>query len=131
MKPAELQLPIDQGGSVSQTFQFYFDGTGLDAYAEVWNRNNTVKLLDLTTTWVTRAEVGSWPKSFAINGVVHTFTYTVRCSINISATPTQTASVKESGFWDLLLVYPNGSRLYQTRGPAPLRVRATRGPVSL
>jgi hypothetical protein len=131
MKPAELILPIDQAGSISQTFQFYFDGTGLTAYAEIWNKNNTVKLLDLTTSWIVRSEVGSWSKAFAINGVVHTFTYTVRCSLNISATPTQTASIKEDGFWDLLLVFPDGSRFYQTRGPAPLRIRATRGPTLL
>jgi hypothetical protein len=129
MQPAELKLPIAQGGSISQTFRFYFDGTGLAAYAEVWNKNNTLKLLDLTTTWINRAEVGSWTKSFALNGVIQTITYTVRCSLKITATPAQTSLVKEDGFWDLLLLYPDGSRFYQVRGPAPLRVRATRGPV--
>ena len=128
MKPAELQLPIDQGGSVSQTFRFYFDGTGLEAYAEVWNKNNTEKLLGLTTAWINRSEMGSWTKSIPLNGVIQTITYTVRCSLLISATPAQTALIKEDGFWDLLLVYPNGSRFYQMRGPSPLRVRATRGP---
>jgi P pilus assembly chaperone PapD len=128
MKPAELQLPIDQGGSIDRTFRFYFDATGLSAYAEVWNKNNTQKLLDLTTTWLTRSETGSWVKSFAVNGVIQTVTYTVRSSLRISATPTQTALIKEDGFWDLLLQYPDGSRFYQMRGPAPIRIRATRGP---
>jgi hypothetical protein len=128
MKPAELSLPIDQAGSVSKIFRFYFDGTDLDAYAEVWNKNNTLKLLDLTTTWLNRAEVGSWTKFFVVNGVTQTATCTVRCSLKISATPLQTSSIKEDGFWDLLLRYPDGSRFYQVRGPAPLRVRATRGP---
>jgi hypothetical protein len=128
MKPAELSLPIDQAGSVSKIFRFYFDGTDLSAYAEVWNKNNTLKLLDLTTTWLNRAEVGSWTKSFVVNGVTQTATYTVRCSLKISATPLQTSSIKEDGFWDLLLQYPDGSRFYEVRGPAPLRVRATRGP---
>jgi hypothetical protein len=128
MKPAELPLAIDQGGSISQTFQFYFDGTDLQAYAEVWNKSNTLKLLDLTTNWNNRAETGSWTKTFAVNGVIQTVTYTVRCSLQITATPAQTAVIKEDGFWDLLLLYPNGSRFYQIRGPAPLRPRATRGP---
>lgn len=128
MKPAELQLPIDQGASISQTFNFYFDGTGLQAYSEVWDRNNTTKLLDLTTTWINRSEVGSWTKSFAVNGVIQTVTYTVRCSLRISATPLQTSLIEKDGFWDLLLLYPDGSRFYQVRGPAPLRIRRTRGP---
>ena len=128
MKPAELSLPIDQAGSISKIFRFYFDGTGLEAYAEVWNKNNTLKLLEFTTTWLNRAEVGSWTKSVVVNGVIQTVTFTVRCSLKISATPLQTSSIKEDGFWDLLLRYPDGSRFYQVRGPAPLRVRATRGP---
>jgi hypothetical protein len=128
MKPAELQLPIDQGGSINQTFRFYFNATGLTAYAEVWNKNSTQKLLDLTTTWVNRAESGSWTKSFPINGVTQTYTYTVRSTLRISATPAQTVLIKEDGFWDLLLLYADSSRFYQMRGPAPLRVRATRGP---
>jgi hypothetical protein len=128
MKPAELQLPINQGGSINQIFRFYFNGTGLTAYAEVWNKNSTLKLLDLTTTWTTRAESGSWTKSITRNGVVQTYTYTVRSTLRISATPAQTVLIKEDGFWDLLLLYADGSRFYQMRGPAPLRVRATRGP---
>ena len=128
MKPVELLLPIDQAASINQLFRFYFDGTGLSAYAEVWNKHNTLKLLNLTTSWVNRAEVGYWTKSFTLNGVVRTVTYKTRCSLRISATPLQTSEVKEDGFWDLLLVYPDGSRFYQVRGPAPLRVRATRGP---
>jgi hypothetical protein len=128
MRPSELSLPIEQGGSISKTFRFYMDGRGLTAYAEVWSRNNTIKLLDLTTTWLTRAEAGSWTKQVILDGQVCNFTYTVRCDLKISATPVQTASIKEDGFWDLLLVYPDGSRFYQTRGPAPVSLRATRGP---
>jgi hypothetical protein len=129
MKPAELPLPIDQGGSINQIFRFYFAGTGLSAYAEVWNRNNTAKLLDLTTTWLSTAEAGSWTKSFVFNGTVHTYTYPVRCSLLITATPAQTSLIKEDGFWDLMFVYPDGSIFYQIRGLSPLRVRATRGPL--
>lgn len=128
MKPAELILPIPQGGSINESFRFYFNAAELSTYAEVWNKNNTQKLLDLTTQWSGETEVGSWTKSFPVNGSIRSITYTARCTLNISATPQQTSLVKEDGFWDLLFVYPDGSRFYQVRGPAPLRIRATRGP---
>lgn len=128
MKPAELALYINQGGSIDQTFRFYFSATNLTAFAEVWNKNNTAKLMDLTTSWVNRNETGSWTKTYVFNGVTYTQTYTVRSILRVTATPATTAAVREDGVWDLFLLYPDNSRFYQMRGPAPLRVRSTRGP---
>jgi hypothetical protein len=129
MRPAEIPLPIDQGGSLSKLLRFYFSGTDLSAYAEVWNKNRTERLLQLTPEWLNRHETGSWEKSYTLNGVTTVTTQTVRSTLRLTTTPDLTAAVHEDGVWDLLLIYPDGSRFYHIRGPAPVRLRSTLGPV--
>ena len=110
------------------TLRFYFSGTDLNAYSEVWNKNRTERLLLLTPEWLNRHETGSWEKSYTLNGITTVTTRTVRSTLRLTAAPELTAAVREDGVWDLLLVYPDGSRFYHIRGPAPVRTRVTQGP---
>lgn len=70
--------------------------TGWTAYAQVWNKERTVKYGDFTVTYTNRA-----------NG-----------QISIALTDTQTTSLPDECFYDVMLEDPTGLREYYLEGIA-------------
>lgn len=78
--------------------------TGYTVLASIWrNEKRTEKLTDLTVSYVNRATG----------------------SIKLSLSRAQTRAITRSGFWDLLVIQPDGTADYWMEGPATLDIGLT------
>lgn len=104
IEPATYDITIQQNATYSATFQFKAgDGqplnmTSYTVDAELWTEGKGVKLADFTPAWVDRS--------------IGKFTLSLAASV--------TASIGQSGYWDLLVTNPDGTKDYWLRGSATL-----------
>lgn len=102
--PTTYDITIQQGATFSKQFQLKgSDGQPLDmggysVDAELWTEGKGVKLADFTTTWVDRS--------------LGKFTLTISAAL--------TTDIGQSGYWDLLVTNPDGTKDYWLRGAAKL-----------
>ena len=102
--PATYDITIQQNATFSKTFQFK-DGnsaplnmTGYTVEADLWTEGKGVKLADFTVTWVDRT--------------IGKFTLTLSAAV--------TAAIGQSGYYDILVTNPGGTKDYWLRGMAEL-----------
>ena len=102
--PAKYDITIPQGATFSKQFQLKgsnglpLNMTGYTVDAELWSEGKGVKLADFTTTWVDRTQG----------------------QFSLSITAATTAQIGQSGYWDLLVTNPDGTKDYWLRGSANL-----------
>jgi hypothetical protein len=105
--PAVYPITIPRRATYRQRFQLPFDCTGHDLYAQVWTTiRRTKKLLDFSIEWIDQAD-----------GV-----------FDLVGDSPDTERVSKDGYWDLLVVYPNGESDYWLRGPATVDIGYTANP---
>lgn len=109
ISPATYSLRIPQRATLEELITLKAGGvamnlTGYTVLAQIWkDEKRRVKLADLTVTYVNRA-LGQ---------------------IKLSLTRAQTREIARSGFWDLLVIEPDGAADYWLEGPAVLDVGLT------
>jgi hypothetical protein len=104
VRPAAFNIVLRPKASFMLRVKFPFSCVGREAYAEMWDRARTDKLLDFTMTWADR----------------------LMGRLDITATPAETALIEEAGWWDLLLVDTlSGERSYYIRGQVDLELVVT------
>lgn len=102
--PAKYDITIQQGATFSKPFQLKgSDGlplnmNGYTVDAELWTEGKGIKLADFTPAWVDRT-AGKF-------------------TLSLSAAVTTT--IGQSGYWDLLVTNPDGTKDYWLRGTATL-----------
>jgi predicted phosphatase len=107
--PANLDITIEQNATFSMQCDFK-DSTGvalnMNSYtvaAQLWTEAKGRKLADFTVTWVNRASG----------------------QFTISLSAAVTAALGASGYWDLLVTNPDGTKDYWLRGAATLEAGYT------
>lgn len=122
--PGVYELVIPQRATLEEgPIWLPFDGTPIFAadppagiYASVWvNDKRTAKLLDLEVIVDDEVVIGDDPEN----------PDSVECRIRLRADWAVTRAVKRSGYWDLLVVWPNGDRDYYLEGPATINRNVT------
>jgi len=109
IQPGTYTLRIPQRATLEESLTLKAGGqpvnlTGYTVLAQVWrDEKRRLKLADLTVTYVNRATG----------------------SIKLSLTRAQTRLITRSGFWDLLVIEPDGEADYWLEGPAVLDVGLT------
>jgi len=109
MTPALYNISIPQNATYKLDFQFKgSDGvplnmTGYQVLAQLWTINKFKKLGQFTVTWVDRS-IGK---------------------ITLSLNTTDTANISTVGYWDLLVINPDGTKDYWVRGKTALAVGYT------
>jgi hypothetical protein len=93
-------LTITQGATFRQRFRLPFDCSAVEAYAQVWDKRRTTKLLDLTVEWIDRAEVVPDSDPAEYRGVLEL----VADWEDTAALPGAGKKLVEVGIWDLLVV---------------------------
>lgn len=125
--PGTYELVIPQRATLEEgPIWLPFDGTAIVAaaapagfYASIWaSDKRTVKLLDLTVIVDAAVIVGDDPDDPA----------SIECKIRLRADWALTRAVRKSGYWDLLVVRPNGDRDYYLEGPAVVNLNVTEAP---
>ena len=108
LHPATYVLRIPQRASLREVIRVPFDGSGCEAFVEVWDSDKRRrKLLDLTVEWVDRNE--EWDPLDPTK---------IRATLALTATWEETRAVTKDGYWDLLWVWPDEERDYVLEGPA-------------
>jgi hypothetical protein len=114
-QPANYDLLVPQRASLEETFRFPYDGTGSDIFASIYdNERRRRKFLDLNVLWLNRLEIID--------------SSTVRSTVKISASWEDTREITKDGYWDLLWVWPDGSRDYLVEGRAVLNLNVSEEP---
>lgn len=109
IRPATYSLRIPQRATLDEPMVLKADGqplnlTGYTVLASIWrDEKRREKLADLDVVYVSRP-LGS-----------------IRLRLSRSAT----RAITRSGYWDLLVIEPNGDGDYWLEGPAPLNVGLT------
>lgn len=95
--PGVYDIKIPRRATFRQRFQLPFDCTNHQLYAQVWTTvRRTKKLLDFSIEWIDQA-----------NG-----------EFDLVGDSMDTEAVTNDGYWDLLVVYPDGESDYWLRGQA-------------
>jgi hypothetical protein len=109
IQPGTYDITIQQGATFNQSFQFKnandtpFNLTGYALTAEVWEEGKRSKYADFTVSWIDQAEG----------------------EFQISLTATQTHTIPQTGYYDILVTNPDGSSDYWLRGQAILETGYT------
>ena len=110
MAPSVTPLSIEQRVEYRRDFRFksgaaYADLTGYQAQAEIWNEERTIKYGTFNTVWLHRTITNT-----SLDGDYH---------LRIVLPASQTLTLYEDAYWDLLLVPPNTTvqpPFYSNRG---------------
>jgi hypothetical protein len=120
--PARYDLTIPQGATFRQRIRLPFDCSQVEAFAQVWGKRRTTKLLDFAVEWIDRQEEvpGSDPAKF--RGV---FDLEAPWDDTL-ALPGVGLNLIQVGIWDLLVVQDdNCERDYYLQGAVFVDPRAT------
>lgn len=105
--PGVYDIVIPRRATFRQRFQLPFDCSEHQLYAQVWETvRRTKKLLDFTIEWASQPSGDFY----------------------LVASSGDTNVVTKNGYWDLLVVYPNGESDYWVRGQAILSSGYTENP---
>lgn len=105
--PGTWNIEIPRRATFRQRFQLPFDCTGHELYAQVWTTvRRTRKLLTFSIEWIDQA-TGEF---------------------DLVGESSDTQKVTRDGYWDLLVVYPNGESDYWLRGAATVEAGYTENP---
>lgn len=119
--PATYELVIPQRATLRQEIWFPYDGTDAEIYASIWDSDKRRKeMLSFTVEWIDRYD--EWdPEDLS----------KVRSKIILSASWEQTKLIIKKGYWDLLWVWPDGTRDYLLEGSTIVNKNATEEPVTI
>ena len=113
--PVDYTLIIPQRASLREKIRFPYDGRGVEIYAAVWDSNKKrKKFLSLDVEWINRYE--EWDPDDETK---------VRSTVILSAPWEETKIVIKNGYWDLLWIWPDGTRDYLMDGSTVVNRNAT------
>ena len=105
--PPLYDITIPRRATFRQRFQLPFDCTGHELYGQVWTTvRRTRKLMDFSVEWNDQ-DTGDF---------------------DLVGDSVDTQKVSKDGYWDLLVVYPDGESDYWIRGTATVATGYTENP---
>jgi hypothetical protein len=115
-------LTITQGATFRLRVRLPFDCSMVEAYAQVWDKRRTTKLLDFAVEWIERQEVVPDTDPVEYRGVLDL----VAAWDETVALPGVGKKITEVGIWDLLVVRDdNCEREFWLQGVVFVDPRAT------
>lgn len=94
MRPGRYDIEINQRATYQLRVTLPFDLTGHQALAQVWDDKRRRKFADMTVSVLD-----------AVNG-----------EIELEIDSDITSQMKKQGEWDLMVIYPNGTKQYWLEG---------------
>jgi hypothetical protein len=124
--PGEYKLVIPQRATLEETFWLPFDASAIVTagapagfYASIWTSDKReTLLLGLSAIVDDPIVIGEDPEN----------PLSEECKIRVRADWDDTKTVTRNGYWDLLVVWPNGDRDFYLQGPAVLDRNVTEVP---